>query len=99
MACYGVMTGAGAGVPRPVNIGPPPPTPPTLNITQSGGMLTISFVSQAGVSYQVQSATVLVNGGTAWTNEGSPLVGTGSTLTYSAAIGPAEQKFYQVQAQ
>jgi hypothetical protein len=99
IGCYGVMTGAGAGVPRPGGVTPPPPTPPTLSVAQSGGMLTISFLSEAGVSYQVQSATVLLNAATVWTNEGSPLTGTGSTLTYSATIGATDQKFYQVQAQ
>jgi hypothetical protein len=96
---YAVMTGAGAGVPRAVSGGGVTPTPPVLGVTSSAGMLTISFASQAGVNYRVQSATVLIPGGTAWSNESGILPGTGSTISYTTAIGAGAPKFYQVEAQ
>ena len=89
-----VMTTAGAGIPAPFVAGVVV-VAPTLGLSTSGGNLSISFPSQSGVSYQVQSTETL--GGT-WTNEGAPLAGNGGTLTFSTAIGTTA-KFYQVIAQ
>jgi len=96
---YAVMTGSGAGVPRAVSGGSVTPTAPVLGVTSSAGMLTISFASQVGVNYRVQSATVLVPGATVWSNESGILPGTGATISYNATIGGGDPKFYQVEAQ
>jgi hypothetical protein len=67
--------------------------PPTLAVARNGENVVISFASQAGVKYQVQSRAAFGDG--AWTNQGGLLDGTGQALTYSEAIGSAN-KFFRV---
>jgi hypothetical protein len=67
--------------------------PPTLAVSRSGGNVVISFASQPGVKYQVQSRTALGTG--EWANEGATQDGSGQVLTYSEPIGSGV-KFYRV---
>ncbi len=66
------------------------PDAPLLTIRQSGGNIEISHPSQAGFSYQLESADRLP--AAAWTNE-STLTGTGSVLTHTLPIGTSEKYF------
>lgn len=58
---------------------PTVPVRPELNATLSGGSVQLSFASQTGVTYQLQSLTNLTS--TNWFDEGSALPGTGSEIT------------------
>ena len=90
-----VITTSGAGVPPPVAPSTDPVcTPADLDITSSGGNVNITFTGVAGASYQVQSATDLGGSPISWTDEGTPLSGTG-TLTYSTSTG-GSYKFFRV---
>ena len=86
-----VITTDGAGVPAAFVPGIVV-VAPALGYSSGGGNLTISFASQSGVSYQVQSTETL--GGT-WTNEGAPLAGNGGTLSFTTATS-GTAKFFQV---
>jgi hypothetical protein len=97
LGAYAVITGSGAGSPRPPS-GVTPPTPPTLTFSVSGSTLNITFPSQNGVSYQLQSATVLLSGGTVWTDVGSPAAGTGGLITLPVSITTDAQVFFRVTA-
>ncbi len=66
--------------------------PPTLAANRDGANFVLSFASQAGVQYQIQSRTSLSEG--QWTNEGSPLNGTGQTLTFTQPLDGV--KFFRV---
>jgi hypothetical protein len=57
------------------------PAPVTLSASRNGDNLDLSYPSQSGYSYQLQSATDL--GNPTWSDVGSPVVGTGSTITTS----------------
>jgi hypothetical protein len=96
-ACLMSGEGAGSPAPAPTTV---VCTPASLSIVSSGGNVTISFTSQNGMSYQVQSATVLTSPATSisWSNEGGALPGNGETLTYSAAAS-SPQKFFRVVCQ
>ena len=89
----GLITGAGAGLP-PVTV-ITTPAAPTLSARLAGGSIELSFSSQTGHDYQVQSRTDVGSG--AWTNEGAPLVGTGSTLTFSQPVAGAAAKYLRVE--
>jgi len=87
----GLISGEAAGVPRAparsaVHL------PALLTIVQNGSNISITFASQSGVSYQVQSKADL---SAEWSNEGAELAGTGGTLAYPASVG-ASQKFFRV---
>jgi len=87
----GLITAEAAGVPRT----PAPGAsclPALLTIVQEGGNVSISFASQTGASYQLQSKTDLLG---EWSNEGAELAGTGGTLAYPA-LASASQKFFRV---
>lgn len=88
-----VITTSGAGVPAAFVPGIVV-VAPTLGLSASGGNLTISFASQSGVSYRLQSTEDL-SGTVTWANEGAAVAGTGGTLTFTTATG-ATAKFYQV---
>jgi hypothetical protein len=66
---------------------------PTLAAAKGGNNFVITFASQAGVKYQVQSRAATGTG--EWINEGTPLDGTGQPLTYTESLGTAT-KFYRV---
>ena len=63
----------------------------------SGDNVSISFTADAGSAYQVQSTTDLSGSPIVWTNEGTPLSGTG-TVTYNASNGGGA-KFFRVVCQ
>lgn len=69
---------------------------PSLSVTRAGGQLMFTWLSQAGVWYQLQFATNLP--AAAWTPEGLPLAGTGGVLTTNVSIGPEPQKFFRLRA-
>jgi hypothetical protein len=75
--------------------GVPPPTKPTLTATINNGQIMISFPTQAGHSYQVQSQSVVNGPSASWTAVGANTAGTGSTVTISDSLS-ASAKFYEV---
>jgi hypothetical protein len=77
-----------AGVCRPV-------TAVNLAGDWVGGQLRLSWPSQAGARYQVQSATSLPAAG--WQNEGFPLFGTGGVLFKDVPSGPDPARFFRLQ--
>ncbi len=92
---YGVLTGAGDGNPRTVVVTAPTPGQPTLAFAAGVGMISISFTSQSGVNYQLQSATTLTGLPGGWANEGAAQPGTGGTITFTPATA-GSAKFFRV---
>ncbi|MGN6643435.1 MAG: T9SS type A sorting domain-containing protein [Verrucomicrobiota bacterium] len=93
----GVITGVAAGTPLPLATSGVVvlPTAPMLAILPNGANVDISFATQVGFSYQLQS-TALISG--VWTNVGSATAGTGSTVTLSEAVS-GDQQYFRVVAQ
>lgn len=74
----------------------PAPIGLDLSIALVEGSVVVTFPSQAGASYQVQSTTDIQEG--PWVNDGPAITGSGDIMTYSVAVqGP--QKFIRVLAQ
>ena len=70
-------------------------TPPTIQIlTQSGGVLMLTWGAIAGQKFQVQYQTNWLQ--TGWINLGDPISATNATMTASDTIGPDPQRFYRV---
>lgn len=90
----GLLTGEGAG--RPATPAGQPVTL-VLGAKREGSNLSISFASEAGKSYQAQSAANLT-APIQWANEGRPVGGTGSAASISVPVGPSP-KFFRVLAQ
>jgi hypothetical protein len=65
----------------------PQPKAPVLGVAATSTGLKITFPSEAGRTYTVQSLTALDQ--TAWTSVQSPVVGTGSDLTVEVPFGLA----------
>ena len=82
---YYIITGAGGGNPSAL-VTPPTPGQPTLAVSSGGGTLQISFISQSGVNYQLQTATSVTGLPGAWGNSGAPVPGTGGILTFTPPI-------------
>jgi hypothetical protein len=78
-----------------ITVGGTPPANPKLSAGCSGNRIAFTWLSQAAVRYQLQSATNLPC--IAWSDEGAPLVGTGGMMTNSAAIGSEPGKFFRLQ--
>lgn len=68
------------------------PNPVTLTIAPSGANALITYLSQIGYSYQLQSATNL-NSPVTWAVSGSAQTGTGGTLTNSVPASSHENYF------
>ena len=68
-----------------------------LNPALDGANLAVSFTSQRGVIYQLQSTTSL-GANLVWVNEGSSVTGTGIALAITVPASAAA-KFFRVQAQ
>jgi hypothetical protein len=66
------------------------PLPPTL----SGANAVFGFSSVKGIVYQPQTTLTL---GTPWTNFGTTLLGTGSSLSSTVPRPPGGQLFYRLQ--
>ena len=81
---YSVLSAVGAGTPSSsaVTVAPPTPNQPLLVQSTSGTNLLVSFTSQLGVNYQLQSATVLTVP-VGWADEGAVVPGTGGLLTFT----------------
>jgi hypothetical protein len=92
----GLITGAGAGTPRSPVTAPAVPNQPVLSTGTSGGNLHVSFPTQIGFSYQLQSADSLPAG--TWADEGTSITGSGGMVTNSIPISGAA-KFFRVRAQ
>jgi uncharacterized membrane protein len=63
-------------------------------ISLSGTDLVLSFPTQTGVSYQLQSSTDLTAG--SWLDVGVPLVGTSGARSANITIGPEPKKFFRL---
>jgi hypothetical protein len=92
---YGVVTGAGGINPTKkivpsINL----PSAPTINLSLQDSSLEISFTTESGYSYQLQSAPVVTG---IYTNVGSALPGTDGPLTNTQPVS-AEQQFFRVLA-
>jgi hypothetical protein len=70
---------------------------PTLTIVRSGGNVDISYQSQTGCDYQLQSTDLLSAGPGSWGNEGGSVAGTGSTITATRSV--SGNRFYRVVTQ
>jgi probable HAF family extracellular repeat protein len=70
------------------------PSPFSLTIARSGTNVTVSFPTETGFNYQLQSAAALP--ATSWQNEGSPFPGTGGVLTTNFPLGPEPSKFFRL---
>jgi hypothetical protein len=82
---YGILTGAGGGNPSTTHVDPPPPptNQPTVVVARGVGTLQISFTSENGVQYQLQSSPTLSGLPAGWANVGAPQAGTGGVLTFT----------------
>jgi hypothetical protein len=69
--------------------------PPSLNISQAdGGLLRFEWDSRTGTSYHMQSSADLSPNG--WSDEGSPVQGTGEILTRELPRGSESKKFFRL---
>ncbi|HWQ92798.1 MAG TPA: DUF4623 domain-containing protein [Clostridia bacterium] len=75
---------------------PPSTSFKILNAAASGGNVTLTWESQDGKVYQVQSANSLPP---TWQDLGSPVTATGSTATYIDTVSGTAPRFYRVTAQ
>src|SRR5262245_1602753 len=90
----GLITGEGAGTPSS-GLAPVVPTAPQLSVGLNGNNIQISFPSQSGFNYQVQSVPNFSGTPLNWTNEGGLRPGTGSPITVPLPVDSA-MKFYRV---
>ena len=58
--------------------------------------MTLSFPTETGLQYQLQSTTNLP--AASWENEGAVRLGTGGLMATNLVIGPQAAKFFRVQA-
>ncbi len=92
---YGILTGSGGGV--LVGTVPVTPNQPIAMGTLNGANIEVTFATQAGVSYQLQSATSLTTP-VSWVSEGTAVVGNGGSVTLSVPT-TGSAKFLIVRAQ
>ena len=88
-----LITGAGAGTPLPLAA---VPNAVSLSMVRNGASLDITFSSQLGRTYQLQSRDDLSAG--AWADSGGPVNGTGAAIVLSVPT-TGERKFFQVKVQ
>jgi hypothetical protein len=70
-------------------------SPPVFqSVSQTGGILTLTWSATSGRSYQLQYIPDLTS--TNWLNLGAAIAATGSVLTTSDLIGSNSQRFYRV---
>ena len=91
----GVITYLAAGSPLPSVSVAALPNPVSLSVALNGANLDITFPSQTGYHYQLQTRLDLSSG--SWADTGSPESGTGGPLTISLPIS-GNIGFYQVRA-
>jgi hypothetical protein len=93
---YSIISGAGGGNPSTtITVTPPTPGQPTIVVTRGGGNIQISFPSENGVQYQLQSSTTVSGLPAGWANEGSAQAGTGGVLSFTPATS-GNAKFFRV---
>ena len=78
-------------------VAPPPPASLMLGVTATGAALGITWSSDLGKTYQVQSSADLSQ--TNWTANGSPIAGTGSTVAVTNLPTTGQQMFFRVMVQ
>jgi hypothetical protein len=69
--------------------------PLSLTIPAGGGKVLINWPSVQGQMYQLEYCTNLVN--STWTPSGSPVTGTGGTMTLTNNLSAAQQSFFRLQ--
>jgi hypothetical protein len=78
----------------------PPPThicpQPTLTIVRNGANVDISFTTQAGCNYQLQSTDSLSTSPVNWGDDGSSLAGNGSGINISRAVSGSTIRVFRV---
>jgi hypothetical protein len=80
---------------------PPPPPQPTLSVTQTNGVITISFASASGATYTLHytDATGLATLSRAsWTAAPGTIMGDGTLKHFTDSPAPAATRFYCVSA-
>ena len=68
-----------------------PPLPEFTSLTRSGGAVSLTFTTVAGLRYQAQYSDNL----TAWFPLGAPQTGAGSPLTVTDPSAPAGRRYYR----
>lgn len=77
------LTGAGAAVPVPLEVG----------FTPSPGKLTLGFATGVGITYQLQSSMDVTG---PWSDVGDSIAGTGNFQVFETIIGMEPSLFYRV---
>jgi len=67
------------------------PAPKIISETTTGNAIILTWTSQSGLKYQVQSKSDLNQSG--WTNVGNPVTATGTTTSESLPISSTQQYF------
>jgi hypothetical protein len=98
---YSIMGGAGGSNPSSASVTTPTtpaPNPVTLTITPNGANVDISFPSQAGYTYTLESSAILPASWapTTGVTPANPQTGTGGALTFT--VPAADAKYFQVKA-
>jgi hypothetical protein len=73
---------------------PAPPTP-VLGIVRNGDSVDITFVTQTGFNYQLESKSVITGG---WSDSGSPVAGTGNEETVTVTLS-GDEGYFRVEVQ
>lgn len=73
----------------------PPPSSPTLDFGMIEGSLRITFTTQAGRAYQIQSRDTAE--GSPWESVGTAIEGTGSAVSVSVTTPASSQRFVRVE--
>ena len=90
-----LISSAGAGT--PLAFAPAPPVAPVLALGLVGGSVELTFNSQPGHTYQVQSRIDVASG--TWSNEGTAVTGTGAPLKFTQPLSATGSKFFRVVVQ
>jgi hypothetical protein len=70
------------------------PAPVLQSVTLTGGTIALTWSGIANLSYQVQSASNLINPN--WTNVPPAIIAPGNLVSASEPVGNASQQFYRV---
>jgi hypothetical protein len=72
----------------------PLPGPVLQSASMTGGAITFSWIGSAGLSYQIQSASDLLD--STWTNVPTTVSVSGNLVSATEPVGAASQKYYRV---
>lgn len=82
-----------------------PPLPPVAldpaqitDISFDGGMVSLTFTSQANGSYTILSTNDITSATSAWTEEANSVTSTGNTSTWQKAVSAEEAIFFRVRS-